>query len=94
MPGLTPLEPRHAKTALILLTPCELASSFWILNRHFPSGPASSLVLATCGPPQNSFEYADARLSPMKYIEISSPYFSPKKCRAPVFSACSRGKVT
>src|SRR3989338_668902 len=80
-------------TALILLTPALTASSFVMVN--FPN----TAVRATCGPPQNSKEYARANwgfstvapTGPTEYTETLSGYFALNSCSAPSFSASSLG---
>ena len=64
--------------ASILLTPAAIPDSDKILNAVITP------VLATCVPPQNSFEK-----SPMETTRTVSPYFSPKRALAPVFLASS-----
>jgi len=81
------------KIAFILRIPVATASSFSILN------VPSSLVFATCGPPQNSIENASsyrgltsvAPSGPMEYTDTCSGYFTPNSCSAPSVSASAFG---
>jgi len=65
-------------SASILLVPAATPDSEIILNSPIFD------VLATCVPPQNSFEN-----SPMQTTRTVSPYFSPNSAVAPVFLASS-----
>ncbi len=79
-------------SAVILLTPDAMLSSFVILNP--PIVPSRS----TCVPPQNSLLNASPRCSsssaPTATTRTVSPYFSPNSAIAPSFRPCSIGIST